>query len=357
MRTRAMQILHDARDGYRVLADATVVPLLSDADRRDLLPILRAYAVQQSVFTRSHWWRGYDALRLGTAIICVAAPVIALVGWVGAPDTLWAAVLAYLVFGGVAALGHGVRQAQQIRPAIFAVGAGAAALATAVLAGVTAQARYVWLWRGIGLGLVAALGLLVLAEGRLYGLLAVRAAVFRPLARRRAGWPLPAQLAAVRLVRLVDGLHRARVSCRHPRRRGTFLRWMNQLIKHLEWELPEATTDLRLGAAVTADTGTRTHQIIGRLRQLQIRLLHDNQLQPRAWQVSRSGSGSPLCSASFPSKRPTERTSCQPSPTQPSTIPNAIPAPRQTDHRNVRHRRGAAATGIVRQKPHQLRRT
>jgi hypothetical protein len=393
MRRRALEILHNARDEYRILVDTTLIPLLSDEDRRDLRPILRAFAIQQAAFMRSRWWWGYNVLRLATAILGVAVPIIALVAWIGASATLWAALFAYLLFGAVIALGHGVQQDQQIPPAVFGASAAAVAVGTAVLAAFTAQARYTWLWRGTGLGLAAAVALLALAEVRLYGLLAVRAMVFLPLARRRAGWLLPAQLAATRLVQLLDALHRARASCRHPRRRANFLRWMDRLIKHLQWELPKTTTDLRLGAAITADARTRTDQLTGRLRQLHVRLTHDHQLQeydrvctdtailtmalargdwswattqdhtppgqrlavrvakrlipaavllappsgfrtcpasprrPPAWPGSSSDSQSPPYSASFPSRQPTERTSCPPSPTPPSTTPNAHHTP------------------------------
>jgi hypothetical protein len=155
----------------------------------------------------------------------------------------------------------------------------AVALGTGILAAGTATLHYTWLWQGIGIGLAAAIALFGLAEVRLYGLLAVHARIFRPLARRRAGWLLPAQESALHLVRLLDGLHRARGTCRHPRRRSNFLRWMDNLIKYLQWELPRAIADLHLGVAITADAHTRTDQVVGRLLRWHVCLVHDHMLE------------------------------------------------------------------------------
>jgi hypothetical protein len=279
MRRHSVAVLQAARDGYRSQLEAVPTPLLSEEDRHDLRPVLRTFAVQRAAFERSRWWWGYHALRAGTAVVAVAVPVVGLTAWLGASRVLGAALVGYLLFGGVAALGHGVQQGRNVAPTVFALGAGVLAVGTAVLAGFTADARYGWLWRGLGVGLGAAVLLLVLAEVRLYGLLAIHGAVFRPLARRRAGWLLPAQQAAVHLVRLLDGLHRARATCRHPRRRGTFLRWMDRLVRYVQWEMPNATRDLRLGSVVTADACARINHLAGRMRRLQLRLVHDHQLQ------------------------------------------------------------------------------
>ena len=199
MRRRALDILHTARDQSAMITGIAATPLLSDDDRRELRPIVCAFAVQQASFLHSRWWWGYHALRLGTALVAVTVPLAALFVWLPASGTRWAAVAGYLVLGGVVALGHGVQQARNVRPVVFAAGCAAVVLAVGILAGLTASSRYHWLWRGVGLSLVAAGALLALAEARLYGLLTVRAMVFRPLARRRAGALLPAQFAAVQL--------------------------------------------------------------------------------------------------------------------------------------------------------------
>jgi hypothetical protein len=280
---RNLEILGIARDGHGQLVATTDMPLLSDEDRRELRPILRAYAVQQAALTRSRWWWGYDALRLVTAVVTLAVPVVALVAWIGVSGVLWSALAAYLLFGAVALLGHGVQQNRNVRPSVFATVAVIVTVGTAAAATFTAGGPFGWLWEGAALGLVAAVVLLVLAEIRLFGLIAIRTMVFLPLARRRAGWPLPPQLAAMHLLQLLDGLHRARATCRHPRYRRNFLRWMDRMIKYVQWELPKATADLRLGAAITADSRTRANQLAGRLRQFHVRLAHDHQLREYDW--------------------------------------------------------------------------
>ncbi len=279
MHRRTLDILHDARGQYAMVMGSAENPLLTDDDRVDLRPVVRAFSVQQASFRLSRWWWAYHALRLGTAIVALAVPLAVLSVWLPASGTRWAAIAGYVVLGGVAALGHGVQQARNVRPAVFAAGCAVVALALGVLAGFTAISRYLWLWRGVGSGLVAAVALLALAEARLYGLLTLWTAVFRPLARRRGGGLLPAQMSAVRLLQLLDGLYRARATCRHPRRRASFLRWMDELIAYLRWELPAAVTDLRLGPAATADARTRAMRVVGRVRRWHVRLVHDHHLR------------------------------------------------------------------------------
>lgn len=197
MHRRSLEILGAARDMQEQLAATTVTPLLSDEDRRELRPILRAYAIQQAVLDRSRWWWGYDALRVVTAVAVLAATTAALLTGIGSSRMFWAALAAYVLFGAVMLLGHGVRQNRNIAPSVFMIAAIVATFATAVAAVFTARVRFSWLWNGVALGLAAAIVLLVLAEVRLLGLVAIRDVVFRPLARRRAGWLLPPQLAAV----------------------------------------------------------------------------------------------------------------------------------------------------------------
>ncbi|GAB3833903.1 hypothetical protein [Dactylosporangium cerinum] len=235
MRRRSLEVLGLARDEHGQLIATTGHPLLSDEDRRELRPVLRAYAVQRAALARSRWLWGYHALRLATAVCAVAVPVVALVIWVGGSETLWAALTSYLLFGAIALLGHGIQQNGAVKPYVTAtvIAAVVAAVVTAVLAVFTG------LWSGIASGIAAAGALLVLAEIRLFGLIAVRTAVVVPLAMRRAGWLLPPQLAAVHLLQLLDGLHRARSTCRHPRRRRNFLRWMGEWIDFVQWDLPE----------------------------------------------------------------------------------------------------------------------
>ncbi|MFC4998121.1 hypothetical protein ACFPIJ_09785 [Dactylosporangium cerinum] len=275
MRRRSLEVLGLARDEHGQLIATTGHPLLSDEDRRELRPVLRAYAVQRAALARSRWLWGYHALRLATAVCAVAVPVVALVIWVGGSETLWAALTSYLLFGAIALLGHGIQQNGAVKPYVTAtvIAAVVAAVVTAVLAVFTG------LWSGIASGIAAAGALLVLAEIRLFGLIAVRTAVVVPLAMRRAGWLLPPQLAAVHLLQLLDGLHRARSTCRHPRRRRNFLRWMGEWIDFVQWDLPRAAAGLRLGAAITTDARTRATHLAGRLRQLHVRLAHDHQLE------------------------------------------------------------------------------
>jgi hypothetical protein len=275
VRRRSLEVLGIARDEHAQLTAATVHPLLSDEDRREFRPILRAIAVQRAALVGSPWWWGYHALRLATAVCAVAVPVVGLAIWVGNPGTLWAALPAYVLFGAIVLLGHGIQQNGAVKSYVTAT------VTVAVVAAVVIPVLAVstGLWSGIASGLAAAVALLVLAEIRLFGLIAVRTAVVVPLAMRRAGWLLPPQLAAVHLLHLLDGLHRARSTCRHPRRRRNFLRWMDEWIAYVQWDLPRAAAGLRLGAAITTDARTRAAHLAGRLRQLHVRLAHDHQLE------------------------------------------------------------------------------
>jgi len=279
VRRRCLRILGTARAVHGQLLATTGTSLLGDEDRRELRPILRAFAVQQAALTQSPWWWAYHALRLVTAVVAVALPVVALVAWIDDPGVLGAALTAYLLFGGVLLLGHGVQQNRNVEPRVFATGAVVVLSGTAVVAAFTAREQYAWLWNGVALGLAAAVALLALAEVRLFGLIAVRAVLVVPLALRPAGWLLPPQLAATRLLQLVDGLHGARATARHPRFRRDVLRWMDGTIKFIEWELRKAAAELRLGAAVTADARARADQLTGRLRRLHVRLAHDHQVR------------------------------------------------------------------------------
>ncbi|PWR07293.1 hypothetical protein DKT68_19730 [Micromonospora acroterricola] len=106
-------------------------------------------------------------------------------------------------------------------------------------------------------------------------MITLRERLFVPLAMRRGGFLLPSQLAAVRLLLLVDALQGAAPTNRHPRYRRNFIRWMNVLITSIEQELPATARHLGLGRAVVAEAEQRAGDLAARLGVLRTRLLHE----------------------------------------------------------------------------------
>jgi hypothetical protein len=60
---------------------------------------------------------------------------------------------------------------------------------------------------------------------------------------------------------LVEALQGAAPANRHPRFRRNFVRWMDQLIESIEWEVPTVARNLRLGPTAVTDARRRTRQL------------------------------------------------------------------------------------------------
>lgn len=273
------RVLRDSRtDREESLAALDRLSLLDDATKRLLDPLLRTYVVQTAALVRwPGWWWIYNTLRLATALAAVVAPALALVRWADAGSAVLMALSSYLLIGGVLALGYGVHQ-RRVRGRYVVVAAAAVAAVAGVALVAVPPGDRAWLWRGAAAGVLAVGGLLLLTVARLYALIAVRARLIRPPARRRGGWLLPPQLAAVRLLALVDAFEQARDSNRHPRYRRHFVRWLDEHIGSLHWELPTVVADLRFGPAVRRDTADKAGRLCAHLRRLQVRLMHDSGL-------------------------------------------------------------------------------
>lgn len=247
-----------------------------DPETRALLrPMLRQFAAQRVVADGSRWWHVYTAARVLTALACLAAPVWVLValtaGREAAAQAASAVLCGVLVACVAAVYGRQQHTVTAVRLGLVIVAAGI------LLAGwwVATPWRDLLGWRTVQPALVAAAGTAALTVVRLAGLITLRERVIVPLALRRGGYLMPAQLAAVRLLLLVDALRGAAPTNRHPRYRRNFIRWMNDLITFMGPELTATARNLGLGQAAVAEARQRAGELTARLRTLQTRLLHE----------------------------------------------------------------------------------
>jgi hypothetical protein len=247
-----------------------------DQQTRDLLrPMLRQLAAQRVAVDGSRWWHVYTTARVVTALVCFAVPAWILVSLSAdhRPAARAASAVLYVLLLVCVAVVYG-RQQRTVTAVQLALVVLASA---AVLAGwwVVTPWQDVLDWRTVQPALAAVAAAAVLTVVRLVGLITLREGLLAPLALRRGGFLLPSQLAAVRLLLLVDALRAAAPTNRHPRYRRNFIRWMNVLITSIERELPTTAQRLGLGRAVVAETQQRTRDLAARLRVLQTRLLHE----------------------------------------------------------------------------------
>jgi hypothetical protein len=291
-RSRAHQqirVLGVARKTYRtaiqILAE---VPFLDPAARRMLRPILRSFAVQQAALALARPWRLYDLLRLLSGIACVVAPAWIAVGWLpsAAPGSRLAAGSMYLVTVAAVAVIYSRFRGLETRPKFarlirwvqIPTGIAFAALvAFAVVATVGSTSS--WLLRGLGAAVTAVSIFMALLALREAGLTLIRRRVIRPWAARPGGWPMAPQLAAVRILELLHHLHAVRARCRQSRFRAEAVRQMETLIIRTDWEIRNAAPVLGLGTAIIADAASKAGRLTAHLRQLQVRLTHDDQLR------------------------------------------------------------------------------
>ncbi|GAB4050234.1 hypothetical protein [Catellatospora paridis] len=269
-------VLHETRRRHEQWeADLQDTAILDDAAIQRFRPILRTHVVQWAAFACWPGWWLYAAMRLVTAIIAVATPVVGLVLW--APDSLfWASLTCYVCVGTIFAFAYGLQQhttrAWHLALAASVISAG---LVSVWLAG-SPNSRTA-LWRALGTGVLATGALLVLTVARLAALLATRARLLRPRAIRRAGWLLPPQHAAVLLLTVLLTFERARASNRPPGRRVHFLDWLDWMTDFIRWEV---TTMASLGFSrhLRGDIADKAACLATYLRRQQRRLLHDSGL-------------------------------------------------------------------------------
>ena len=274
---RRARTLARARTNYRDM-DSLMVALdsLGEETRALLRPVLRQRAVQEAVLDGSGWWHVYRMARILTAVAALALPaglLVQLTEGYRPGERAAAAVLFALLLSGVAA-GYGVQE-RTLRYRHLALILAAIAVAVGVWAAVPAWWDQLG-WRAVQPAVAATVAGAVIVVARLGALVAFRDRVVVPIALGPAGWLLPSQHVAARLLILVEGLEGAEPSNRHPRYRRIFVRWMDAFIEATEWEAPGIARNLGLGRAVVAETRQRVRDLGGRLRVLQLRLLHDH---------------------------------------------------------------------------------
>ncbi|GAA0904382.1 hypothetical protein [Virgisporangium aurantiacum] len=278
-----------ARTNYlSALQTLVEVPFPDPAVRQVLRPILRSFAIQQAALTLARPWRLYDLLRLLSGIACVVAPAWISVGWLppAAPGSRLSAGSIYLVtiaaivvtYGHFRGLETRPKFARLIRRAQIPVGITFAALVTAAVAVALVESTNAWLTRGLGAAVTAVSIFMALLALREAALTLTRRRVIRPWAARPGGWPMPPQLAAVRIMELLHRLHAVRTRCRQSRFRAGAVREMETLIIRTDWEIRNAAPVLGLGTAVIADAASKASRLTAHLRQLQVRMIHDDHL-------------------------------------------------------------------------------